>query len=224
MYQQVDDGDHLLQSSTSADFSHNLKRAAGSATPLDCALSDFNRIDGYASIKEIASEQQRSSRLFILVDGGMQLSPLSAPIRATPILDNFVAEELEKFRSPATRQFGENLFTVVTDGDRLSIGHLERYCGSTLRMSVAALKAKSAGTIVAIAHTHPFFHRIADAKQRNKEGAAFGPADWTPLLALRIPVYLYTPSRKVEVMEYNGAFVTVRRMGGTARKRRVSWR
>lgn len=196
---------------------------AGSATPLDCRLSDFNRIDGYASIKEIASEQGRFSRLFMLVDGGMQLPSLTMPIRATPILDNFVAAELEKFRSPDARRFGENLFSVVTDGDKFHIGHLERYCGSTLRMSIAALKARSAGTIVAIAHTHPFFHRTSDARQRNKEGAAFGPGDWTPLLALRAPVYLYTPNRKVEVMEYNGAFVTVRRMGGTARTWRVSW-
>jgi hypothetical protein len=35
--------------------------------------------------------------------------------------------------------------------------------------------------------------------------------------ALRVPVYLYTPSRKVEAMEYDGTFVTVRRIGDMAR-------
>jgi hypothetical protein len=43
------------------------------------------------------------------------------------------------------------------------------------------------------------------------------------LLALRAPVYLYTPYRRLEVMEYNGTLETVRSVGGMARKWRVSW-
>jgi hypothetical protein len=198
--------------------------SAESAAPLDCSLSDYSRLDGYASIKEIAGEQRRSSQLFKLIDGGMSLPSLTMPIRATPTLDHFVATELDRFRNPDARKFGENLFPVVSDGGSLRVGHLERYCGSTLRISIAELKAKSIGPIVAIAHTHPFFHRTTDARERNKEGAMFGPGDWTPLLALHVPVYLYTPHRRVEVMEYNGTLVTVRRMGGMARKWRVSWR
>jgi len=196
---------------------------AKSATALDCGLSDYNRLDGYAGIKEIAGEQRQSSRPFNLVDGGMNLPSLTMPIRATPFLDNFVTAELEIFHSPDARQFGENLFSVVSVGSGFRVGHLERYCGSTLRISTVDLKAKSGGPIVAIAHTHPFFHRTANASARNKEGSLFGPGDWTPLLALRVPVYLYTPYRRVEAMEYNGTLVTVRSLGGMARKWRVSW-
>jgi len=195
---------------------------AESATPLDCSLSDFNRVDGYASIKDVVGEQRRSSRLFKLADGGMKFPSLTMPIRATPALDHFVAAELDRFRNPNARQFGENLFSVVSNSEKFRVGHVERYCGSTLRISTNELRAKSNGTIVAIAHTHPFFYHVPDARQRNREGAMFGPGDWTPLRALGAPVYLYTPNRKVEVMEYDGAFVTVRRMGGMARKWRVS--
>jgi len=72
---------------------------AESAVPLDCSLPDYNRLDGYASIKEIAGEQRRLSRLFKLVDGGMNLPSLTMPIRAMPALDHFVAAELERFRA-----------------------------------------------------------------------------------------------------------------------------
>jgi len=67
--------------------------SAKSAAPLDCTLSDYDHLDGYASVKEIASEQRRSSQLFKLIDGGMNLPSLTVPILATPTLDHFVGAD-----------------------------------------------------------------------------------------------------------------------------------
>lgn len=192
------------------------------ATPLQCTFAEFHRAHGYTGIKDLARQQKRVSRLFELSDGGMKLPFVSKSINASPILDRFVVSELEMYRNPDTRHFGENLFSVIGSDGNYQLGHTERYCGSALRMSVKEFKAKSGGTIAAVAHTHPYFHHLTDARQRNREGAEFGPGDWTPLVAIHAPVYLYSPLRQVSVMEYDGAFVAVRKIGGRAAKWRVS--
>jgi hypothetical protein len=192
------------------------------ATLLQCNFADFQRADGYTGLKDLARQQKRVSRLFELVDGGMKLSTVVKSINASQVLDRFVVSELEVYRNPDTRQFGENLFSVIGSEGNYRLGHTERYCGSALRMSVKELKAKSGGNIAAVAHTHPYFHHLSDARQRNREGAQFGPGDWTPLVALHVPVFLYSPLGQVSVMEYDGAFVTVRKIRGRAAKWRVS--
>lgn len=195
-----------------------------SATPLQCTFADFSRANGYTSIKDFAKQQKRASRLFELVDGGMKLPSVSKSIQSSPILDCFVASELEMYRNPDTRQFGENLFSVIGSDGNYRLGHTERYCGSTLRISVKEFKAKSGGNIAAVVHTHPYFHHLSDARQRNRDGANFGPGDWTPLIALHAPIYLYSPLGQVSVMEYDSTFVTVRKVAGRAVKWRVSQR
>lgn len=192
------------------------------ANPLQCDFSDFHRAHGYIGIKDLARQQKRVSRLFELVDGGMKLPSVSKSITASPILDRFVVSELEMYRHTDTRQFGENMFSVIGFDGSYRIGHTERYCGSALRMSVKEFKAKSGGKIAAVAHTHPYFHHLTDARQRNRDGAEFGPGDWTPLVAIHAPVYLYSPLRQVSVMEYDGAFVTARKIGGRVAKWRAS--
>jgi len=192
------------------------------ATPLQCTSADFHRAHGYTGIKDLARQQKRVSRLFELVDGGMKLPSVSKLINASSILDRFVVSELGMYRNPDTRQFGENLFSVVGFDGNYRLGHTERYCGSALRMSVKEFKAKSGGHIAAVVHTHPYFHHLSDARQRNRDGAQFGPGDWTPLVAIHTPVYLYSPLGQVSVMEYDGAFVTVRKIGERAAKWRVS--
>jgi len=120
------------------------------ASPLQCTYADFNRARGYASIQDLAKQQHQASRLFMLVDGGMKLPSLSKSIQASPLLDGFVATELEMYRNPDTRQFGENIFSVVGTDAAYRLGHLERYCGPTFRMSIKEFKAKSGGNIAAV--------------------------------------------------------------------------
>jgi hypothetical protein len=140
------------------------------ASALQCTLIDYNRVRGYANINELAKQQKQASRLFELVDGGMKLPFISTSIQASPLLDRFVVTELEMYRNPDTRKFGENMFSVIGSDGNYRLGYIERYCGSTLRMSVKELKAKSGGNIAAIVHTHPYFHHLSDARQRNREG------------------------------------------------------
>jgi len=78
------------------------------ASPLQCTYADFSRVRGYSSIRDLAKQQKQASRLFELVDGGMKLPFLSKSIQASPLLDRLVATELETYRNPDTRQFGED--------------------------------------------------------------------------------------------------------------------
>ena len=192
--------------------------------PLDCTLEDFFKVKGYSSVDGLAEKRPQLTQYFELRDGGMHLLTVTGKIAAIPFLDEFVAKEFERFANPATRQFGENLFTIVGAPGTYRVGHLERYCGTTLTLPVATLVAKSGGLVAGAAHTHPIVRGDPRARQITEDGAEFGPGDWTVMAGLIAPFYLYTPRRKVQVMEYDGDLVTVRRLGGKARKWRVAAR
>lgn len=189
---------------------------------LDCTYEDYRKAAGFAGLKSMARSQPATREFFAITNGAMHLPTIRRSILANPSLDLFVANEFQKFSDPRSRRFGENTFTVTfVDGEH-KIGHLERYCGPTFQARASAMRAKAGGPIVAIAHTHPVF-RGANASALNRDGERFGPGDWVSLVALQCPVYLFTPHRKIYVMEYDGNFVTVRRDGG-AKKWRVSSR
>lgn len=189
---------------------------------LDCTYEDYRKAAGFGDLGAITRSQPATREFFAINDGAMRLPTIRRSILASPSLDLFVANEFQKFSDPSSRQFGENTFTVTFVEGRHKVGHIERYCGPTLQARASAMRAKAGGAIVALAHTHPVF-RGANATALNRDGERFGPGDWVPLVALQCPVYLFTPRRKIHVMEYNGSFVTVRGNGG-ARKWRVSSR
>jgi hypothetical protein len=190
---------------------------------LNCTYEEYRKAVGFSGLSKIVKTEPDLSKFFRIENGGMRLPTVKKEIRAISPLDQFVANEFLKFSDPDSRLFGENTFVVVGTASNYSVGHLERYCGPTLRMDASSMRAKSGGPIVALAHTHPLF-RGANASSMNRDGARFGPADWVPMVAFQCPVYLYTPSRKIHVMEYDGNFVTVRGQAGGASKWRVSSR
>jgi len=188
---------------------------------LNCTYDDYKNAVGFAGLDELGKTHPRTYEFFKIENGGMRLPVIKRGILANAYLDQFVAKAFADFAAPETRLFGENTFTVTGVPDNYRIGHLERYCGPTLRMKVTTMRAKSGGPIAALAHTHPFF-KGSNASVLNRDGESFGPADWMPLVAFQCPVYLYTPRRKTYVMEYNGSFIVVRNLSGGTKKWRVS--
>jgi hypothetical protein len=188
---------------------------------LNCTYEAYQKAAGFSGLGTLVKAHPRTGEFFKIENGGMRLPGVSQSILARPSLDQFVANEFTKFASPDARLFGENTFTVTGIVNSYRIGHLERYCGPTLRMKVSTMRLKTGGPITALAHTHPLFRGV-NVSSLNKDGEEFGPADWIPLVAFLCPVYLYTPRRKTRVMEYNGNFVTVRNLAGGAKKWRVS--
>lgn len=187
---------------------------------LECTRRDYEKAQGFSGLKDLNRSTGLASE-YEIIDGGMRLNHINNIIRSNTTLDTFVEGEFQKFSEPRTRQFGENIFTVVGNFPIYRVGHLERYCGSTFRMATATLKAKSGGKIAAVAHSHPFF-RGPNASADNRIVSVFGPGDWVSLAAFECPVYLYTPYRKIFVMEYLNDFVTIRPLGGGPAKWRVS--
>jgi hypothetical protein len=190
---------------------------------LACSCEDYQAAAGFSGLSQIVKARPGVGKFFRIENGGMRLPMIQKPIHAVAPLDQFVANEFKKFSDPNSRLFGENTFVVVGVGANYRVGYLERYCGPTLQMDSRTIRIKAGGPIIAFAHTHPFFKGL-NARALNRDGARFGPGDWIPLVAFGCPVYLYTPLRKIHVMEYDGNFVTVRGQVGGARKWRVSLR
>lgn len=188
---------------------------------LNCTYYDYQKAAGFSGLDKLVSANPRLHKFFKFENGGMRLPGIHHRIVANPSLDQFVMGEFKKFADPSNRLFGENTFTITGIINEYRIGHLERYCGPTLQMNAEAMRARSGGAIVALAHTHPLFKGI-NASRYNRDGEDFGPADWIPLIVFKCPNYLYTPRKRAYVMEYNGNFVTVRNLAGGERKWRVS--
>jgi hypothetical protein len=190
---------------------------------LTCTYEDYRKAAGFSDLSQIAKTLPGFNEFFIVENGGMQLPSIRRKIFASHALDQFVESEFGRFSAPETRLFGENTLSITGAEGAFRVGHIERYCGPTLRMNAGILRAKTGGPVLALAHTHPFFRGL-NASSLNRDGSKFGPGDWVSLVAFRCPVYLFTPRREIHVMEYDGQFVTVRSRTGGARKWRVHLR
>jgi hypothetical protein len=189
---------------------------------LNCTYDDYQKAAGFSGLSNLVKARPRLGKFFKIENGGMRLPSVHRRILANPSLDQFAMSEFKKFADPNARLFGENTFTIAGVVNNYRIGHLERYCGPTLRMNIDTMRTISGGTIAALAHTHPLFKGI-NASSLNRDGEHFGPADWIPLVAFQCPTYLHTPRRRTYVMEYNGDFIVVRNLAGGEKKWRVSY-